>query len=750
MSKKNLNPYETSDVIDVDDRLDWISYQLFRPLADYVVNNTEYSKYINTSINKPTRYYISRLLFDGLLSLILVVVILNLLYTLISAGTEIIEAITSVIQLSSVLVLFAEFIRYGASIILFAIEESTGFIFSDLSLETIISYITEVVLQYPVLQPIAAAIIGVQTAISESLSQLLPELNLDSLNLIPEEFDIISLIEAASGIEITSGLIRMIITFVITPLIVLSYVGYKMYYPIYIANERKRSVDKKLPQSVLFLYALTKGGLDIGRAMQELGRSEDTYGEMANVFTDITRRAKYSNGDLRESLIKETKNTNHEDLEDFLYGLVSAMDTGSDTVRYLELQTEEFLEQKRDEQESYFSFLDILSEMFVILFVVAPIFILIIQLVSAMTGGFSRPLTQLVPYLFVPAGGFVISALLYIIGSSRSGEVGIRLPDSMHQKRYKTEKGVTLREEDSFYDKIIDNLFNNIAENPYYSLIFTMPIIFIYYSIMIQLNVIPLNIESITNNMLQVTIYGYYIPLVIIIGPWTYLYEIHRRKKERVNRQLPVLLENVKEANRRGLTLQESFEAASTTDSTELYQKLSDAINKSSITANLNRALIEFSNDLRIPRLSEAISLLTKANRVSADVSQAVETIADDFNELYKIQRTRQQKAREYVVVVFVSILISALLIISLDIVFFTFITEQTAAAAQNTQVDVLSDIPSQFFRRVFLHSLMTVSLVSGFVAGIMENNNPQNGFKYILIFTTITIFAYTLQSVLL
>lgn len=748
MSEKN--PYESSNVIDVDDRLDWVSYQIFRPISDYIVQNTNYSKYINTTIDKPTRYYISRIFFDGLLSLFLILVLLNLLFTLISAGTEIVEAITSVIQLSSVLVLFAEFIRYGVSIILFAVEESTGFILSELSLSEILDYIVNLVIEYPILQPIVGALIGIQTAISESLSQLLPQVSLEGVTIIPEDLGIISSIEEALDIKVTPVLIRSIISFVITPMIAFLYIGYKLYYPIYIANERKRSVDKKLPQSVLFLYALTKGGLDIGRAMQELGESDETYGEMANVFTDITRRAKYSNGDLRESLIKETKNTNHEDLEDFLYGLVSAMDTGSNTVRYLELQTEEFLEQKREEQESYFSFLDILSEMFVILFVVAPIFILIIQLVSAMTGGFSRPITQLVPYIFVPAGGFVISALLYVIGTSTSGEVGIRLPESMHQKRYRSETGESLREEDTFVDKFVDNVFNNISENPYYSLLFTMPIIFVYYSIMVQLNVIPLNIEGITENMLQVTIYGYYIPLVIIIGPWTYLYEIYRRKKERINRQLPVLLENVKEANRRGLTLQESFEAASTTDSTELYQKLSDAINKSSITANLNRALIEFSNELRVPRVSEAISLLTKANRVSADVSQAVETIATDFNELYKIQRTRKQKAREYVVVVFVSILISALLIISLDIVFFTFITEQTAAAAQNTQVDVLSDIPSQFFRRVFLHTLMTVSLVSGFVAGIMENNNPQNGFKYILIFTTITIFAYTLQSVLL
>lgn len=744
MSNKN----NRDKVIGIDDRLDWISYQIFSPIADYVVSNTNYSKYINTSVNKPTRYYVSRIFFDSLMSLLLLIILLNLLYTLISAGSNILGAFSSAIQLSSIFVLFVEFIRYGINIILFALEESTGFIFADLEVSVIINFLTETAQDYPIIQPIIGVFIAIQTAVSESLGQLLPNISLSgSFEIIP---DISQILSDLTGIEITSMLIRYFLSIILSPFLILSYTGYKLYYPMYIANERKRAVDKKLPQAVLFLYALTKGGLDIGRAMEQLGKSEETYGEMANIFKDITRRAEFSNGDLRESLIRETQNTSHEDLEDFLYGLISAMDTGSDSVRYLELQTQEFLEQKREEQESYFSFLDILSEMFVILFVVAPIFILIIQLVSAMAGGgFSRSLTQLIPYLFVPAGGFVISALLYVIGSARSGTTGIPLPNNIVEVRYENETGKPLVDEESTYSELINDVLNNILENPYYSLFFTFPIVLFYYSIMIQLGVIPLTLEAITNNMLQVTIYGYYIPLVTILGPWTYAYESYRRKKDRINKQLPVLLENVKEANRRGLTLEESFDAAASSDSTELYTRLTQAINKSNITANLNRALVEFANEIRVPRLSEAISLLTKANRVSADVSQAVETIADDFNELYKIQRTRKQKAREYVVIVFVSLLISTLLIIALDIVFFTFITGQIGnVGGAASQVDILGNIPEDFFQRIFLHTLMSISIVSGFVAGIMENNNPQNGFKYVLIFTTITIFAYTLQSV--
>lgn len=743
MTQKNPNKNSESDKIEVDDRIDWLSYQMFGFISDYIVDNTSYSDYTDMAISKPSRYYVCRIIFDSIVTLLFLMIFFNVAYTLISAGSSVLGFISSTVEISSIFGLFVEFIRYSIDTILFVMESSLEFITRDLETEAIIADVIDYIGDRPILQPIVATLYGFYTTVQQLVIELTPSVEFTEVTLIPESFK--DRIDQLINVEITPLLIRFVLTIILAPLIAGIYFVYRSYYPIYLSNEIKRAIDDRLPQASLFMYALTKGGLGLGRAMTELGESTETYGEISYIFRDITKRAEYSKGDLRQSILEESKRTNHDGLEEFLYGLVSVMDTGSDATSYLQLQTEGFLEQKRKTQESYFSFLDILSEIFIIIFVVAPVFVLVIQLVSALTGGVNRLLTQMVPYVLIPAGGFIISIVLYVIGTSGNNAKYIPLPKTLYEARYESKTGNKITRSTTL-DDILTNIQRTVIENPYYSIFATLPLTLMYYSIMIQIGVIPLSLEGITEEMLQVTVYGYFIPLCLVLAPWSYVYEVRKKKNLRINRQLPLLLENIKEANDRGLTLEESFEAVATTDSTELYSRLTKAVNKSKITSNLNRSLIEFSNDLKVPRLSEAVSLLTKANGVSGNISKTVGTIANDFNELYEINRERRQRAKEYVTVVFVSILICTLLIIALDVVFFTYISEQGAYEQDGVDINVLGDIPVDFFRRVFLHTLMTISFFSGIVAGIMENNDAQNGFKYIIIFSTIGIVSYALM----
>jgi len=129
--------------------------------------------------------------------------------------------------------------------------------------------------------------------------------------------------------------------------------------------------------------------------------------------------------------------------------------------------------------------------------------------------------------------------------------------------------------------------------------------------------------------------------------------------------------------------------------------------------------------------------------------------IADDFTALYELKDERGRKAKAYVAIIFVSIMVCTLVLVSIDFVFFGFVAEQASGAGGGEgsdsapQVSSFDSLPTGFFNRILLHTVMMLSLVSGIVSGIMENNSPKNGFKYVIVLTTVTLFIFTMLEVL-
>jgi archaellum biogenesis protein FlaJ (TadC family) len=129
-----------------------------------------------------------------------------------------------------------------------------------------------------------------------------------------------------------------------------------------------------------------------------------------------------------------------------------------------------------------------------------------------------------------------------------------------------------------------------------------------------------------------------------------------------------------------------------------------------------------------------------------------VEAVADDLESYYNLRTDRKQRVRVYVVIMFMSFFISSGVLIALDVTFFGFISEQVASNESNARNSASygQDLPIEFFRRVFIHTLFFLALVSGFVAGMMENGEIQNGFKYALAMVTLGLFAFGIAPFIL
>ncbi len=724
----------------INDKVDVSSYILFKPLTDYIIEETNYSDYTNLYSKKPSRFYISRIPFETLLFSISALFFILFIYTFFTYGlAEITNIITGILSNANIIYIFIEIIRFLIDVLLYIISQSSEFIDSTISIDSIINYIAEAATNNIAIGIIVGALYGTFEFTIELLLELNPNIEIDNIQLFPTD----ELKEILPEQFFNGELILSIALIIILPLITLAFIIYKLYIPIYSVNEKKRKINMILPQSYLFLYSLTKGGLTIMQAMEELANSKNTYTYVSEVFDDIITQSKYGNLSLEAAIRKQAQQTKSNELEDFLQGLINVLDTGSDVSSYLEGKTQQALEQERKDQESYFNTLEMLSEAYIVTFVLAPIFIMVLQLVSAMTGDFNRPLTQMVPYMHVPAGGIIISLVIYILGSQYSNTNKIPKPLLLYQVTNDIEHENT---------KTWTDYLDEIQKYSSLSLLFTLPIVFLYLSIMIQTNVIPLTASEWNEIPLQATIYGYYIPLLMILIPWTFLYEKEKRRRKRVETQLPQMLKNIQESNKRGLTIDEAITTAAYSGEGDFYDTLRNSLRKSTIFGNLNYALIEFANKLETPKISQAVDLIARANSVSGDVSTVMKIIAEDFTSLYELKQERQRKAKAYVAIIFVSIMICTLVLVAIDVVFFGFVAEQASGGengnADSPEISSFDSLPTGFFNRVLLHTVMMLSLVSGIVSGIMENNSPKNGFKYVLVLTTVTIFIFTVLEV--
>lgn len=756
-----------------EDKFTWIAYRLFHPIADKVSEETNYSGTLKSAaIRKPSTVYVSSVLLTAVIIWITLSILSNLLVipsSWISAIGSVAQFVVSITSLPIIIGGIGEGILNTVESI---IEIGAAVDFSQIT-ESVAEFLRDIGESITVIGAILLAFLTVFESVIEPLISIAQDV-IDNVEIdaSPGGGDT-SITDMILDVTPSRSLIRNLIVLIVAPLIALIYTGFKIFWPYYVASERGRRIDNNLGRSYTFLHALSEGGLGTYEAMRKLAEAEDAYGDVSIAFQKIVRNANKGDSSLSSAIREVAEETPSDEFREFLNGLTNTIETGSDVNRYIESRAERALEEAREQQENRLQMYELISEIYIIIFVAAPVFFIILQLVEAMAGTVDRDVTQMVPYLIIPVGGFMISAIIYLTGKQDDPNFQ-NLEPGTTSKWYDIEKHTNVNSEyNSIVHRISEKIkkvktiiltpINKVKYKPRLTLVMTLPLALSVIIVSIQLGYIPVSgidsaeadqldgvdtemsvMERIDEQYIEMTLLGIYLPFVIIALPWMLMYEAKRRKREKVVSQLPQLFSSIAEANKRGLTLQESIESTSMSSDSTLYNELQDAIRRSKFTNDLNGSLILFANRMRVPRLSQSVRLLVEANKVSSNVTVVVENIADDLEAKYALVRERKQRARIYVVIVFVAFLIGSAVLIALDVTFFEFIVDEIGGNGDSPdQASYGQDLPVEFFRRVFLHTLLVLGLVSGVVAGMMENGVPDNGLKYALVMTTFGIIAF-------
>ncbi|MCZ7406126.1 MAG: type II secretion system F family protein [Candidatus Methanoperedens sp.] len=395
--------------------------------------------------------------------------------------------------------------------------------------------------------------------------------------------------------------------------ILLGGITYALFlaYPGFKAGERKGAIDRNLPFAVTFMYALSRGGMNVIEILRSLSKSTDTYGEVASEVDVVIRDMDYFGNDLRTALHNICEITPSENFRDLMYNLLTVIDSGGNISTYFRDKSEQYLNRAKIDQKGFLETLGLIAESYVTAFVAGPLFIIILGVMMSVMGSGSQVMIYAIIYAVIPIGSLMFVVMVDIITPGATGEapllptqsfVGeIVVPETdektVFSKFVKSRNSLRIR-------KMLQDPLKPLKEKPVYSLIITGPIALIFMLISVFNAMKAPDFVDYIDDRIVFTVYILVIPLMIF-------HEYKKRREDRIQSLIPDFLKKLASTNETGMTLRDSIKLMTRSD-IGLSKEIKKIWNDIEWGLAINEALVRFANRVRTHLVSRSVTLLTK------------------------------------------------------------------------------------------------------------------------------------------
>jgi flagellar protein FlaJ len=544
-----------------------------------------------------------------------------------------------------------------------------------------------------------------------------------------------------------------------------------MLYPGFQAGERKSEIDMNLPYAVTFMYALSKGGMNILDVFRALARSEDTYGEVSKEVDSIVREMDFFGLDLRTALSNASEITPSDRFQDLIYNLLTVIDSGGNIPNYFRDKSEQYLLKSEVDQKGFLETLALLAESYVTAFVAGPLFIIIMGVMMAVMGSGTSTMVYAIIYAVLPIGSVMFVVMISIITPTEMGEPQLlptteildhgipKVPE--HLKLNFDENGEPLEEpEEKTWErnnfesfarskkimalkKLAINPLKPMLKDPLMTLVFTVPVVVLIIGISFAMNADQLLTPSLMVDFIDDKIvFG----ILAIIIPLSLFHEIKQVKKRKLESGFPDFLKKLASTNETGMTLRDSIKLMAKSDTDALSYEIKKMWHDVFWGLEVNDALIRFANRLRTQVISRSLSLITKANESSGDIGEVLLVAARDASSEQNMKRERTMNMMIYIVIIYISFLVFVGVIYVIST---TFLTEMAEAGKQMAesggQGGFLGNFDLEAYTRLFKHAAIIQGLSSGLMAGAMGEGNIISGLKHSTIMILIGYIIFTM-----
>ncbi|WP_416840638.1 type II secretion system F family protein [Haloferax sp. DFSO52] len=560
----------------------------------------------------------------------------------------------------------------------------------------------------------------------------------------------------------------------------------RYYLPKQRAEMRGRSVDILLPHAIVYMYALSHGGMSFLEVIRSVADAPD-YGEVSREFEMIDRDMDLFGNDLFTALRNARNLTPSLNFEQFLDDLLSILDSGGDVSAFLDRESSTYLEEARDEQEDFIETLSMLSEVFVAAFVAAPLLLIVTLMVISFLGGDTIGQLYALNYLIFPLGMALFLLLIDVLSAPYTqdtvrtkhdvtiveeirtairnfGGVVRREIERARESRWGTDTAVAsdggvvdyrhdhYRRANVVYDlrKLIGNPLDIMQRQPYLSMIITAPIAIAAPFVAVSLGLATPSIEAMLADPYNTTVWLVVFPFAIVAIPLTVFHEMRTHRERTLERRFPDTLNLLSSANQMGIPLVEALALVSRWSTGVLADELRSLRNDIRWNYDAHSALMSFAGRLGVPQLSRVIRLIASGGRTSGDLSRVLSVAAEDTRNRYKLEKSRRRAMGSYIAIVVMGYLVYLFVILMLGASYLAPLAEMSASgqtggvSGQGLPMG-LSAVPLANFHVVFFHSALIQAVGSGLLAGKLADNSALSGLKYALGLSALALVAFAL-----
>lgn len=517
--------------------------------------------------------------------------------------------------------------------------------------------------------------------------------------------------------------------------------AYMYVAPSQKASTRRRSIDFTLPHAIVFMYAMSHGGMNFIEVVSKLADSQDAYGAVAEEFDMVRRDVELFGNDLYTSLRNARNLTPSDNLEQFIDDMVSVLDSGGDITTFLEEQSARYLRRAQEEQEDFLETLSVMSEVFIVGFVAAPLFLIVILMVISILGGEAIAQMAALIYLGLPLGiaGFIV-LLSTMAEPYKHPETQLTVEDdpleAIDLSRFVDDPEYLAYHESHRWDRVHEHLGNPgraIRTKPLFTLALTVPVAMLYFGVMAFVGAVPTSLDALLVRPIAATTILFVLPFLVVTVPLSVFHELKRGYDAEVVRKFPDTLNILSSANNMGIQLTEAFEIVSRWSVGKFADELRTVRNDIQWNGDTRKALLRFANRLDVPPLSRTIKLIADGGTSSSDLSRLLSIAAEDTRNQYTITRDRKRAMTSYIAVVVIGFLVYLMVIALLNTSYLGPLSEVSGTATTGSMNGLpgVSAIPIDTYRMLFFHSVLVQAIGCGLITGMLSDNDLLAGLKY-------------------
>lgn len=517
------------------------------------------------------------------------------------------------------------------------------------------------------------------------------------------------------------------------------YIAYRLIrylvlsYPFFVRDRRKGEIDLYVPHAINMMYGMAVGGLNPIEIMREISKLEHLFGELSVEFREILKNFEVFRKDIFTSLRYVRDTTPSRKLSAFLDSLIVVLQGGGSFSAYLKSKSEEY----EEEQEIIFgeatSFMEILFEIYISIFMMFPMLLLIVLVVSKfISGGVMEGYVYLMYAVLPVASGFIIFLARSTLPFPKT-EIR-RFREDVHSTHVYVYDKPVRRFRVRRLKKALASTFRFVL-HPYTTPLAYMDMKILAFHILVYSGIV----------IYTLTRYGYLspeqyaIPAFTIFLILTIIVEAKHRIIRNAEEKLPEFFTELAMLNESGVSIFDGMKLVSKSGTDVLSREFRNISIYVDLGLPLTKSISRLSYRIRSEIFAKAVPIAVKALETNTSIKDAFTTVSRYVEAELNFRRRLKSSLMPYLAIIYMSVgvfLFVSYLLISKFLVAFSGMDVNVMGISGTIDVELI--------RQAFMKTVYLVSFLSGIIAGTVSELSVGAGLKHALFLTFMSYVAFT------